>query len=427
MGDGIANFTDESLSVPISFVGTPSETSESERFLLSGPRQHVAYQASEVRAGIITCGGLCPGLNDVIRGVVNCLWRRYEVRKIFGFRYGYFGLTALGVKEHPPLALTPESVRSIHRLGGSVLGSSRGAPDLNELIETIQTYQLNQLYCIGGDGTMRGATALARALKARNVEVSVVGVPKTIDNDIPYVERTFGFDTAIAISVEAVRAARAEASSGLRGVGLVKLMGRHAGFIAANTAISSREVDVVLVPEMPFTLGELSADVDAPEVGLLPYIRDVLKERGEAVIVVAEGVGQGQGHQPSLSATRGYDASGNSKLGDVGLALKRHLKSAFTAAGEPINLKYIDPSYMIRATPVSSADAIYCGQLAEDAVHAAMAGFTETLIGLWGGVGVLVPFSCLQRHEKRINLDGALWRNVLDATGQPSSLQSSRE
>ena len=423
-GDHVANFTEDSFGIPHRFVGTQADISKSSRFILSGPRRNLAYRGDEVRVGIITCGGICPGLNDVIRSIVNCLWRRYSVSTIYGFRYGYFGLTQQGLNEYPPLELNPDTVRSIHRVGGSILGSSRGAPNFNELVDTLRMYQINQLYCIGGDGTMRGAMSLINKLKTqRDLEVSVIGVPKTIDNDLPFVERTFGFDTAIAMSVEAVRAARAEASSGIRGVGLVKLMGRHAGFIAANAAISSREVDLVLVPELPFSLGKLGSSEDpSKSIGALPYIREVLRARGEAVVVVAEGVGQGQRYQPPLSAVRGYDASGNSKLGNVGLSLKRHLQKAFSSVGEPINLKYIDPSYMIRATPVSSADAIYCAQLAEDAVHAAMAGFTETLIGLWGGVGILVPFQLLHHREKRLDLDGPLWRNVLDATGQPSSL-----
>ena len=210
-GDNIANFTEDSSGIPRSFIGTHTELSNSPRFMLSGPRRQIAYRGDEVRAGIITCGGLCPGLNDVIRSVVNCLWRRYSVRQIYGFRYGYYGLTEQGLHEHPPVELNPEFVRSIHRVGGSILGSSRGAPHFGELVETLRTHQINQLYCIGGDGTMRGAMSLIDELKSHDLDVSVIGVPKTIDNDLPYVERTFGFDTAIAMSVEAVRAARAEA------------------------------------------------------------------------------------------------------------------------------------------------------------------------------------------------------------------------
>lgn len=415
-GDAIANFMEEGCGVPLNLV---SESISHPHFTLSGPRQQVAFQGEDVVAGLITCGGLCPGLNDVIRGVVHSLWHRYHVRQILGFRYGYYGLSSLGMSEHPPLTLTPESVRSIHRLGGSHLGSSRGAPDFDEIVDTLERLGVNQLYCIGGDGTMRGATALAEALEVRGVSLSVIGIPKTIDNDLPFVERTFGFDTAISMAVDAVRAARAEASSGLRGVGLVKLMGRHAGFIAASAAIASREADLVLVPELPFALGELGADSNR---GVMPYLERVIAERGEAVVIIAEGVGQGQGSQPKLSAQRGFDASGNSKLGDVGIAFKRLLSDTFHAYGEPVNIKYIDPSYMIRATPVSTSDAMYCAQLAEDAVHAGMAGFSEVLVGRWGGVGTLVPFTLLVNQTKRLDLDGVRWRNALEATGQPSVL-----
>ena len=320
--------------------------------------------------------------------------------------------------DHPPVRLTPDLVDQIHHIGGSYLGSSRGAPNFEELVQTLIKLKINQLYCVGGDGTMKGAQALAEALNQRGRLISVIGVPKTIDNDIPFVERTFGFETAVSMAVTAVKAARAEASSALRGVGLVKLMGRHAGFIAASAANASRDVDLVLVPELPFKMGKL----EQPRSGGLPYLRQVIAKRGHAVVVVAEGVGQGQRNQPMLSAGRGFDASGNSKLGDVGTALKSIFKDAFHAAGEPINLKYIDPSYMIRATATNSHDAMYCAQLADDAVHAAMAGYSELLIGRWGGIGTLVPFSMIKGESKRLDLDGSLWRATLDATGQPSVL-----
>ena len=265
---------------------------------------------------------------------------------------------------------------------------------------------------------MRGATALSSRLHERGARLSVIGVPKTIDNDIPFVERTFGFDTAVSVAVDAVRAARAETSSGVRGVGVVQLMGRHAGFIAATAAIASREADLVLIPELPFDMGSLQGDQSR---GVLPYLSQVLEARGEAVVIIAEGVGQGQSGQPLLTTVTGSDASGNKKLGGVGLALSDQLKTSFRGTC-PINLKYIDPSYMIRAISVSTSDAIYCSQLAEDAAHAGMAGYTETLIGLWGGIGTLIPFESLIGQEKRVDLDGALWRHALEATGQPSVL-----
>lgn len=421
-GDHIANFVDEELTVPFA-LSAPISHSDEERFSIAGPREFVAFQGENVVAGILTCGGLCPGLNDVIRALVGSLWSRYGVRQILGFRYGYYGLSKQGVLRHPPFELSPERLRSAHRLGGSTLGSSRGEIELDEMVETLLDKGITQLYCIGGDGTMRGATALAQRLNERGVTLSVIGVPKTIDNDLPFVERTFGFDTAVSMAVEAVRAARAEASSALRGVGVVKLMGRHAGFIAASAAIASREADLVLIPELPFEM--LSRDQKRPK-GIIPYLEQVLNERGEAVIIVAEGVGQGQEGQPRFVETQEKDASGNRRLGDAGQALCTALKSS-PYFSEPFNLKYIDPSYMIRATPVSSSDAMYCAQLAEDAVHAGMAGFTETLVGRWGGIGTLIPFSLIRGKEKRLDLDGTLWRNALEATGQPSLLLSSDE
>ena len=417
VGDDIANFVSEGQSIPLQLTQA-NAPGDLPHWMLSGPREKVAYLGEEVVAGIVTCGGLCPGLNDVIREVVTSLSSRYGVKQIYGFRYGYYGLSKAGHDTHPPLDLTPNMVKSIHRLGGSFLGSSRGAQDLDEMVDTLLARNVNQLYCIGGDGTMRGAVALAERLQERGVHLSVIGIPKTIDNDIPFVERTFGFDTAVSMAVEAIRAARAEASSGLRGVGLVKLMGRHAGFIAATAAIASREADLVLIPELPFTMGSLN---DGQTRGVLPYLDRVLSSKGEAVVVVAEGVGQGQKHQPQLSIGQGHDPSGNTKLGDAGLVFRDLLKEAFKST-RPINLKYIDPSYMIRATSVSTSDAIYCAQLAEDAVHAGMAGFTEVLIGSWGGMGTLVPFSALENQSKHVNLDQTLWRNTLQTTGQPSVL-----
>ena len=436
-GDDIANFVDEHSYIPLNLVQRLSvsalqsgqenhqeitEDNEIEQrnfggFLLSGPREKVAFKGDEVRAGLVTCGGLCPGLNDVIRSIVHCLWYRYQVRNIVGFRYGYYGLGKVGSQSHPPLALTPEMVEHIHHLGGSFLGSSRGRPDLAEQIETLRRLRINQLYCIGGDGTMRGASALAELLKSEGINLHVIGVPKTIDNDIPFVEKTFGFETAVAKAVEAVRAAKIEANSGLRGVGLVKLMGRHAGFIAAHAAIASREADLVLVPELPFKFGSLTDG----QQGILPYLEQVLIEKGNAVVIIAEGVGQGQSQQPVFSNLVDTDASGNQKLGDVGLVLKEYLVTHFAEAKRSINLKYIDPSYMIRATTVNSADAHFAAQLAEDAVHAAMSGYSETLIGSWGGVGTLVPFSML-KQSKQLNLDRQVWRQALEATGQPSIL-----
>jgi 6-phosphofructokinase 1 len=403
----IANYTSDEERLLLSAVvrsGEPDSSDPLLSFELAGPRSHVAYAPEEVRAAIVTCGGLCPGLNDVIRALVGCLWWRYGVRDILGVRYGYQGLSLNS--SHPPLTLTPSEVKYIHHVGGSHLGSSRGGHPVGEMVDALEAWGITQLYCVGGDGTMRGATALAREAEARGLQLSVVGVPKTIDNDIPFVSRTFGFETAVSVAAEAIKAARVEASGAPHGVGVVKLMGRHAGFIAASAALNARASDLVLVPEQTLKLGE------GEDRGVIPYIKQRLELHGEAVVVVAEGVGQG-----TLVHATGQDASGNAKLGDVGPALRDTLKSALPEA----NVRYIDPSYLIRATTARGADAMYCARLAEDAVHAAMSGRAELLVGLWGDEHVHVPFKLIEGRTKRLNLDEGLWRSLLDATGQPAS------
>lgn len=408
VGDQVANYTSDHerlLLNPQLIEGAPLPERPLS-FEVAGPRAQIAYRPEEVHAAIVTCGGLCPGLNDVIRALVSCLWGRYGVRQISGIRYGYQGLSP---KADPqPVPLTPETVEHIHHIGGSILGSSRGSRPLNEMIMTLKELRVNQLFCVGGDGTMRGATALATAAREAGLELAVVGVPKTIDNDIPFVEKTFGFETAVSVATEAIKAAKVEASGALNGVGVVKLMGRHAGFIAASAALTARVADLVLIPELPVSLGEPGG-----ARGVIPYLERRLDERGEAVVVIAEGVGQG-----SLVSATGVDASGNAKLGDVGPALKGALQRALPHAG----VRYIDPSYMIRAITARGADAMYCARLAEDAVHAAMSGRAELLIGLWGGLHVHVPFKLIKGRTKRLDLDGALWRSLLDATGQPPQL-----
>ena len=407
VGDLIANYTSDHTRQLLNPTISTSEPQEPQlSFELAGPRAQIAYHPSEVHAAIVTCGGLCPGLNDVIRALVGCLWWRYGVREISGVRYGYQGLSPHA--DPQPISLSPQVVEHIHHVGGSILGSSRGSRPLSEMVTLLQSLKVNLLFCIGGDGTMRGATALAEAARVTGFELAVVGVPKTIDNDIPFVEQTFGFETAVSVASEAIKAARVEASGALNGVGVVKLMGRHAGFIAATAALTARVADLVLIPEQPLELGSIDGGR-----GVLPYLSRRLSERGEAVVVVAEGVGQG-----TIVEATGVDPSGNAKLGDVGPALKATLQRALPHA----SVRYIDPSYMIRATTARGADAMYCARLAEDAVHAAMSGRAELLIGRWGGAHVHVPFKLLKGRSKRLDLDGPLWRSLLDATGQPQTL-----
>lgn len=409
-GDYIANFVgdDERVIYAIDMPRDCSSRQYSPRDLMekAGPREKVYFNPSDVHAAIVTCGGLCPGLNDVIRAIVMCLWYRYGVRKISGVRYGYRGLIerfGLGMRE-----LTPDIVSEIHRDGGTILGSSRGyGNEAVEMVNTLQRHGINMLFTIGGDGTQKGALGISREVEKRGLKIAVVGVPKTIDNDLSFVQVSFGFDTAVEKAVDAVAAAHAEARGAINGVGLVRVMGRQSGFIAAATALALNDVNFVLVPEVPF---ELEGDN-----GMLIHLEKRLEHRGHAVILTAEGAGQNL-----LKSASGTDASGNEALADIGLFLKRAISGYFEKKNIEINLKYIDPSYIIRAAPANTSDSVYCERLGSNAVHAAMSGRTELLIGLMHDEYVHIPIRLAVSRRNQIKPGGSLWRDVIDATGQPA-------
>jgi len=369
----------------------------------AGPRRGIFFDPRTVRAGIVTCGGLCPGLNDVIRAVTMVLWYRYGIKEILGFRYGYEGLVdSCG---HEPLVLTPEIVEDIHQDGGTILGSSRGPQEPAAIVDFLAGRKINMLFTIGGDGTQHGALRIAREAGERGLKIGVVGIPKTIDNDISYTERTFGFETAVAMSRAPILCAHMEAKGVRNGIGLVKLMGRESGFVAAYATLASSDVNLVLVPEVAFSLERF-----------LGFLRDRLSMKSHAVIVVAEGAGQ------DLVPIEGTDASGNRKLGDIGVFLKSAITGHFKEAGIEVGVKYIDPSYTIRSAPASADDSVFCFQLAKNAVHAAMAGRTAMVVGLWNGHFVHVPMEMAVGARKKIDPAGSLWQSVLDNTGQPGEL-----
>jgi 6-phosphofructokinase 1 len=408
-GDYIANYVSDDERIIYNIGITESSSApcfeHDELIEVAGPREEIFFEPSQVHAAVVTCGGLCPGLNDVIRAIVMCIWYRYGVGKISGVRYGYRGL--IESFHLPVLKLTPELVSDIHSDGGTILGSSRGCGNQVEpIVDTLERLGINMLFTIGGDGTQRGALGIAEEIKRRGLKIAVVGVPKTIDNDLSFVQVSFGFQTAVSKAVDAVAAAHTEAVGALNGIGLVKVMGRQSGFIAAGTALAINDVNFVLVPEVPF---ELDGDN-----GLLTHLDKRLERRGHAVILVAEGAGQ-------KLVERGdeVDASGNIKLLDIGVYLKQRIGQYFRDKNVEINLKYIDPSYIIRAAPANPDDSVYCERLGSNAVHAAMAGKTELLIGLLHNRFVHVPMRMAVSRRNCIEPDGALWRDVIDATGQP--------
>jgi 6-phosphofructokinase 1 len=373
-----------------------------------GPRRRLFFDPSAVRAGIVTCGGLCPGLNDVIRALVLELARHYGVHRIFGFRNGHQGF--IEQYGHEILELTPRSVAGINEYGGTILGTSRGEENPGEIVDCLQRMGISILFVIGGDGSMRGALEIAEVIAARELPIAVVGVPKTIDNDVPYIDHSFGFQTAFAKATEFIQAAHVEARTVPNGVGLVRLMGRHSGFIACYAALANSDADYVLIPEIPFRL-----DGDA---GFLSHLRVLVERQGHAVVVVAEGAGQDHiGHDLGPA-----DASGNRGLGDIGIFLRKRIAEHFAGAGLALNLRYIDPSYAIRSVPANAYDSVYCIRLAHTAVHAAMAGRTEMVVGRWHGRFVHIPMALAISSRSQVDPHGDLWLSVLEATGQPAAL-----
>ena len=373
----------------------------------AGPRRKIFFDASKMRVGIVTCGGLCPGLNDVIRGIVMELTFHYGVTRILGFRNGYQGFVAR--YGHDVVDLTPRLVSNINEDGGTILGTSRGEQDPQEIVDCLERMNIGALFVVGGDGTLRGAMQLTAAIADRGGKTAVVGIPKTIDNDIPYIDQSFGFQTAFAEATKSIQAAHVEAKASPNGVGLVKLMGRHSGFIACYASLAEPDANYVLIPEVPFQL-------DGPR-GLLEHLLERVRRHGHGVIVAAEGAGQ----DLIPDTVAGVDASGNRRLHDIGLYLKARITEHFAAAGVELNLKYIDPSYAIRSVRANPYDSVYCLRLAQNAVHAAMAGRTEMVVGRWHGRFVHIPIPLAVSHRNQVAPDGDLWLSVLEATGQPRS------
>lgn len=364
-------------------------------FEAAGPRRKIYFDPATLNCGIVTCGGLCPGLNDVIRAIVLSLHRHYGVRTVYGYRYGYEGLVSkFG---HEPLILTPENVAHIAELGGTMLGSSRGHQDVSEMVDTLERMKIRILFTIGGDGTQRGALAISDEAQRRGMKLAVIGIPKTIDNDVSFVQKTFGFETAVSEAKRSIYAAHVEAAGARNGIGLVKVMGRDSGFIAAFSALVGTRVNFCLVPEVEFTLE-----------ALLAALKKRLEQRGYAVIVVAEGAGQ-----DLLQASGETDASGNIRYGDIGIFLRDRIKEYFKRVAMEINIKYLDPSYAIRSQPANPHDSALCLLFGQNAVHAGMAGRTGMIVGLWNHQMTHVPIPLAVSERKKIDPAGWLWSSVL--------------
>jgi 6-phosphofructokinase 1 len=378
-------------------------------FELAGPRPKLFFDPKQTHAGIVTCGGLCPGLNDVIRSLFLELHFGYGVNDVLGFKGGYQGLDPAQGAE--PIELTPSFVDGIHHQGGTVLGTSRGPVKIGRAVDNLVRRGVNILFTIGGDGTQRGGNELFQEAKRRGYALSVVGIPKTVDNDVSFVTRAFGYLTAVEEAAKVLHRAHTEARSVENGIALVKLMGRHAGFIAAGATVASQDVNFTLVPEVPFKLDG--------QYGFLSVLKQRIQQRGHAVVVVAEGAGQ------DLLAASGEerDASGNVRLKDIGVFLRECIEAYCRTEEVPVVMRYFDPSYIIRSSPADAEDSILCDLFARHAVHAAMAGKTGLVIGYLHDMFIHVPIELLVSRKKSMDPDGFAWRAVLAATGQPEKFE----
>jgi 6-phosphofructokinase 1 len=407
VGDGLGDFIRDQQRIlfDVEIEAGTAPTMPVRSFEKAGPRERIFFEPTKTTVAIVTCGGLCPGLNNVIRSIYMEATRNYGVSSVLGIRNGYLGLNpASGLQ---PRVLTTADVEDIHKLGGTMLGTSRGPQDPALMVEFLAQHSIDALFCIGGDGTQRGAQSIHEQVQRRKLPIAVVGIPKTIDNDIEYVDRTFGYVTALDEAQQVLRCAHVEARSAVNGVALVKLMGRHAGFIAAGAALAGQDADFVLVPEVRFPL-------DGSD-GFLTSLEGCVRRRGHAVVVVAEGAGQ------HLMPPKDHhkDASGNVQHGDIGPFLQQVILDHFAATDIDISLKYIDPSYTIRSVPANCSDRLLCDQLARHAVHAAMAGKTGVMIGFRSNRFVHIPISTATVQSKQLDVEGDRWTSVLLTTGQP--------
>ena len=378
---------------------------------LAGPRDKIFFDPSQTKAAIVTCGGLCPGINDVIRSLTMTLFHRYGVKNILGVKYGLMGLNpASGLKL---ISLSPEFVNDITSIGGSILSTSRGPQDVDVMVDYLVRLNINILFCIGGDGTIRAAEKIIAEVTRRNLKIAIVCIPKTIDNDLNLIEKSFGFDTAIEKTVEAIKSAHVEAKGAFNGIGLIKIMGRNSGHIATHAALAQNDTNFVLIPEVPFDLEGKN--------GFLTTLKKRIKSRGHAVILVAEGAGQDI-LRNNISPME-KDPSGNIRLLNIGLFLKNAIEDYFKEIDLEINLKYIEPSYLIRSVPANASDSIYCNSLGQYAVHAGMAGKTGILVALMKDEYVHLPLNTVTSSRKIDSQDNT-WLRVLETTGQPPSMKN---
>jgi len=295
-------------------------------YLRAGPRKTTYHDPHQSCAAIVTCGGLCPGMNDVICSLTNTLKVTYQVPRVLGIRGGWWGFHKQ--ENLPPMELDAAKVDGVQHVGGTMLGSSRGGFDADKVLQACVAWQVNLLFVIGGDGTHRGALAVADLAQALKIPMSVVGIPKTIDNDIGIIDRSFGFESAVAEAKVAIKSAKVEASCAPNGIGVVKLMGRDSGYIAAHSTISSHgDVDLLLIPEL-----KIDFDVDS-STNIFNHLHNTLLNKGHAVVVLSEGAGAEHLLQETTRNSKTSADGTQPKLPPIGIYMKKRIQDYFNQVG----------------------------------------------------------------------------------------------
>lgn len=383
----------------------------------AGPRKELCFDPHRVKAAVVTTGGLAPGLNSVVHSIVDRHFNTYELNETLGGAvYGiYDGFRGLRDCASNSTTLNPKVTLDWLRQGGSNLGSIRfrdpqGEKHLvDEIAKSITQMAIDILYVIGGDGSQLIAHKVAQAVPS----ISVLGVPKTMDNDVLWVRESFGFDTTVEQATHAINALHFEAQS-TRRVGLLQFFGAESGFVAANAALASGQVDLVLIPEAFNNLSD--EQLQHYWKMLLGHLDDRVKRQAHmphAIVVVAEGVETALVQQKSRKLGRKGDFLELLKQDIAGKVRDRR--------GRCLEIFVNEPRHYIRSGAANAHDQIFCERLGALAVDNGLAGYTNCMVSHWLTEYVLVPLELVVQGQKSIQTSGMFWRQVETSTGQPPS------
>lgn len=429
----------------------------------AGPRRYVSYpQKNQLKVGILVSGGIAPGINAVISGIIarhhayqawsQKINKNYAL-EILGYSEALKGLLHAG---RPAVPLDLKTVREAVNHGGSILPTAR-ADELLDLedpkqrdgaLDKVTSRLINQqidiLYIIGGDGSMRAAHAIScRARRNPINELSVIGIPKTMDNDILWVWQSFGFLSAVEFAKQAILQLHTEVMSNPR-LCVIQLFGSDSGFVVSHAALASGVCDAVLIPEVNFTLKQLSGYIryrlqdrphsDKPYGGIVALAETAIpldwREYVSATAEVADGSEKVILTPEELRAIETFESHGRRVHGQTPDALRsgglrlvsQILQREIRKLGDRWSSYRVftnEPRHLIRSIEPSVSDVIFAQRLGTLAVDNAMAGYHDFMISQWLTEYVLVPLKLVVLGRKRVPEHGIFWKSVRASTGQP--------